>query len=107
MFESLESRRLLTGIFYDAESLSVNVHGTHGNDVVRIARHGPRILVQLNDHRRWFDAKKLKSATVEMFSGNDALSAPDTAINIQAYGGDGFDEIITGAGQDMLFGGSG
>ncbi len=52
MIERLEDRRLLSAVFFDADSGSIKIRGTQQLDQISLIRRGDRVLVQINDLRR-------------------------------------------------------
>jgi Ca2+-binding RTX toxin-like protein len=107
MFEALESRRLLSGVWYDSNSMSVIVNGTQQADNIRLSRHGDRLLVEFNQTRRWFDRSTVRSFEVNASGGGDLIDARQVGVTIIAYGGAGNDTIIGGTGNDHLYGSDG
>ncbi|MEA2736388.1 MAG: hypothetical protein QOE14_2839, partial [Humisphaera sp.] len=105
MIERLEDRRLLAAVFYDDDSQSIKVRGSAGDDQITVIRRGDRVLVQLNDRRRWFDLAKVKWLDVWGAGGNDFVSAEYTPFRARLAGGDGRDTLIAGWGDDYLDGG--
>jgi len=107
MLERLEPRQLLSGVFYDADSHTVQIHGTHGADHIDVSRRGDRILVQFNDHRRWFDRAAVSQVEIDASAGDDLIDTSCVFVPVSAFGRGGRDTIITGAGNDHLEGGDG
>jgi len=105
MIEHLEARRLLSAVYYDADSHSIKVHGTEGNDTISLIRRGERILVQLNDRRRWFDLTKVQFADIDAFGGDDSVDAQYVPFRVFVFGRAGRDTLIGGWGDDLLDGG--
>src|SRR5439155_13341670 len=109
MVELLEARALLaagTGaIFYDADSRSIEIHGTRGNDSISIVRRDQRVLVQLNGRRRWFDAADVQLADIDAFAGDDFVDAQYVPFRVFAFGRAGRDTLVGGWGGDLLDGG--
>ena len=105
MIERLEDRRLLAAVYFDPDSQSIKIRAGEGDDRISVIRRGDRVLVQLNDRRRWFDLAGVKWLDVWGAGGNDFISAQYTPFKAQLYGGDGCDTIIGGWGDDHIDGG--
>src|SRR2546423_4695580 len=107
MLELLESRQLLAAVFYDDDSMSIKVRGTQGDDQIDVIRRGQRVLVQLNDRRRWFEFAKVKWVDIDGFAGNDRISTEYTPFRARVWAGAGNDTVIGGWGDDLIYGGDG
>ena len=104
MLEKLESRLLLSAVFYDENSTSIRIRGTQGPDDIRITRRGDRVLVELNDRRRWFAVDQVKWIEVLGYDGDDVINAEHSPFALHAHGDGGRDTIVGGWGNDHLHG---
>ena len=114
MFESLESRRLLSVVLNGSV---LNVAGSEKADVVTVAREGENVVVVENGQSHTFPAAGL-SLSVDTAGGNDRVTLGDGLglTGISVMGGDGNDVLVAGsdavtlnggAGNDRLTGGAG
>src|SRR5690242_4292309 len=85
MIEHLEARRLLAAVYYDPNGHVIEVHGTEGNDTISLIRRGDRVLVQLNDRRRWFNLADVQLAEIDAFGGNDLVDATYVPFGVFAF----------------------
>jgi Ca2+-binding RTX toxin-like protein len=105
--EGLEARQLMAAVFYDPDISVITIRGTQQADHISVIRRGDRILVQLNDLRRWFAYSRPLSIQIEGRGGDDSIDTTYTPFNVQAFGGPGNDTIIGGYGKDIFYGGDG
>jgi Ca2+-binding RTX toxin-like protein len=110
MIESLERRQFLAAsgapaIYYDPDATAIKIRGTQGDDQIHVVRRGDRILVTVNDRRRWFDRSAVTWIGIDGQGGDDFISAEFVAVRINAYGGAGRDTIVGGWGDDFIDGG--
>lgn len=107
MIEALESRRLLSAVYYDPGAHSIVIHGTRGNDRIDVIHRHDGVLVKMNGRRRWFRNEQVQQADIVGRSGDDVIDASWTSFRVNAIGGDGRDTILTGWGNDYIDGGAG
>jgi len=109
MFESLESRKLLS-VTLSSGVLTVN--GTSGADVIEFQRRDDgRLKVELNGSERRFSLSSVQKIVVNASGGNDFVefSGRDGGLSIPSVlnGGDGNDTLEGGNGRDLIFGNAG
>jgi len=115
--EQLEQRQLMAGDFAIASTLvlypilpqPLYVNGTAGNDSIYISSNNAGTLTVNNNgtvtnYTEWLVSKVVVTAG----DGNDTVyTYSNVATPIEAYGGNGADNIYGGAGADYLSGGGG
>jgi serralysin len=105
MFESLEPRKLLSA------SLSTDgllkVEGTAGPDVIRVARVGDKVVVNINGVLDEFDLDAVRRIQIFGYAGNDRLTEYELNRPSVIFGGDGNDWMLGAAGNDVFYGGGG
>jgi len=105
MFESLEPRKLLTASLSSAGLLKVE--GTAGPDVIRVARDGTRVIVNVNGDIDEFDHDAIRRIEIFGYAGNDRLTEHALAIPSTIFGGAGNDWMLGSFGNDVFYGGEG
>jgi len=126
MIENLEGRRLLS-VSFNEETGALTLTGTANTDRYVVAPlTAGRVLVTeatvtrsgdgtrtVTTTRRTIDATKLRSISADLGAGNDSLLVGGTfrfrptSVPATVNGGDGNDNIVTGAGNDTVNGGAG
>lgn len=107
-FETLESRRLLAGIHFDAASGTVTVSGGAGNDTGLFVFQGTEnYRASINGAAdRVFPTEDVNRLVFIGFDGNDSFDNR-TFVPSQLLGGNGNDTLSGGAGEDLINGGAG
>ena len=107
-FESLESKKLLAGISYDTNTGIVTIDGSSKADYVQIQQSAPQ---EISVVFSYVETKSFSAASVSeiVFNGRDGNDwfKNDTATSTRAYGQNGDDTLVGGAGVDRLRGGAG
>ncbi len=105
-FSSLEDRRLLAGITFDAATGVATVQGTDGVDQVQVFQTGSKVQVVYHGQE---SAEFNRSELTEVFfraGGGDDWFRNNTNLPSRVYGQAGNDTIIGGFGNDRLLGGA-
>src|SRR6059058_5018685 len=107
MFDSLETRRMLSGSVA-LRSGTLFVRGTEQADTVEFAADPEFVSVKLNGAVSKFDASRIRSIEITA-AGDDDLIILGRKLKIGTliYAGTGNDTVSSGAGDDSIFGGAG
>lgn len=106
MFESLESRRLMSATF-DPASAAVTVAGTDDADTIVVRRTGGRLVVVDNGARSEFALATVRQVNIACGAGDDRVRAAGVSVRCAISGDDGDDRIVCGSGDDGIYGGAG
>lgn len=111
MFESLESRRLLSVTLVEGE---LRIVGTHKADSISLSIHSRypnHITVTFNGYMRRFALVDVEKINIQAGQGDDLVQIDQgkTRLNqpTRLYGSGGRDTIIGGQGKDRIYGGDG
>src|SRR4051794_20265423 len=110
LFESLESRRLLS---VSLSSGVLTLTGTSGNDVIELQKRADKghVKVELNGSERRFALSGVSKIVVNGLGGSDFIefSGRDGGLSIRSLinAGGGNDTVEAGNGNDTILGGAG
>jgi ELWxxDGT repeat protein len=93
----------------------LKIHGTAGNDRIRVRANNlaplPQLVVELNGQAELFGVADIRSMWIDGGDGADKIfldeSAGAIAIGARVTGGNGSDRISTAGGRDTIYGGHG
>ena len=126
MFESLETRQLLSAAVHAVHSVSHEIHA-HSSDFVSLNKHGKllvtgsghadkislstsgkKLVVNVDGRKVSFSQTKVHSFEVDGGSGNDQITvASNVSTTGTLDGGAGNDTLTAGGGTETLIGGAG
>lgn len=106
--ESLESRRLLSGVYLGSFG-TLRIAGDDGvNDSVNVALAGDQIEVVINGApAESFDSADIQRIIIRTGSGDDSVSVVETLQPTWVFAQDGNDTIATSAARDVVYGHAG
>ncbi len=106
-FESLESRRLLAGIYFDAASGFVTVSGDGAANIGQFeAVNATTLRASVDGANQDFVATDVTKIIFIGFGGNDQFTN-STSVDGLLLGNDGNDVLVGGSGFDQINGGAG
>lgn len=108
MFESMESRRLLSGSFISGNEL--HVEGTTGADTIEVwvNKAGSRVISRVNGEEASFRLKSIREIEISAFAGDDRVEVfSNVTLPTEIEGGSGRDWLSGGSGADDIDGNAG
>lgn len=103
------SLTVLSGPFasYDADTRTLTVNGTSGNDDIELSAAGGTLTVNQNGVSASFGLADIGSISVWANDGNDTVTVGPGVPGVFISGGAGDDSLVGGDGNDTLAGGPG
>jgi Ca2+-binding RTX toxin-like protein len=106
--ETLESRRLLSGVLLGSFG-ALRIAGDDGvNDVISVSHSGGQIAVVINGGAaQLFDSADVQRVIIRTGSGEDTITVTDVLQPTWIFAQEGNDTVTTGAARDIIYGHAG
>lgn len=102
--ESMEDRLVPASVATLDNAGTLLIKGDNGSNVVRVSQTSSGTFLEGFQHG--YRAGAVKRVVVETYAGNDVIDLRNVAVPCTVRGGDHFDQIFGGQGNDVLDGGN-